>query len=147
MLGEDTGDEEDGVKEVGGKAYARFGDAPLAARMGIRAMPQGESAEPETVVGLDLDGDGKVDIEFPGAVAIPKIRGSLLVDDFVIVWLEGRSAGWGLCSSHGSLLHTIRARGTKSGGSEGAAPDPFMPVAQFLRGWRQHWLYLTAHRT
>ena len=72
VLGEETGDEEDGVEAVGGKAYARFGDAPLAARMGIGAVPEGGLAQPEMVVGLDVDGDGKVDIELPGAVAMPK---------------------------------------------------------------------------
>ena len=55
-------------KPVGGdgkRAYARFGDASAKEVLGI-------AEEPDVALGLDTDGDGKVDIELPGAVAVPR---------------------------------------------------------------------------
>ena len=64
--------------EVTGSEGGRFGrlDTGMAAsdmvrRGGVRDV-RVEEAVPEVAVGLDLDGDGKMDIEFPGAVAMPR---------------------------------------------------------------------------
>ena len=67
---EDDDDEDpdaEGPEATGGKpAYARFGDAPASCVLGREP-----EAEP-MVVGLDTDGDGKMDMEFPGAVVVPR---------------------------------------------------------------------------
>ena len=60
--GDGVGDEE----PVSQQGYARFGDAPASRVLGREPEPV------PMVVGLDTDGDGKMDIEFPGAVVTPR---------------------------------------------------------------------------